>query len=157
SIRAVGAARFSRVRPGPDEIVRVDEGTIHLDVAPLGVGDRFRVVTADAEVEVRGTAFQVTAAASQLVAVRVWHGRVEVPGGGGVAGGLGAGGEGVRSAAAAPATVLGAAVPPPPAPRSRAPRLHARLPAKAAAARASADVSIDASGDASFDAAWALL
>src|SRR5204862_7461014 len=41
-------------------------------------GERFRVRVGAAEVEVRGTAFAVTAADDHLVAVRVEHGRVEV-------------------------------------------------------------------------------
>ena len=55
-----------------------------LEVAPLPRGERFRVLTRDAEVEVRGTRFQVSAASGELLAVSVTHGRVEVrsPGGG---------------------------------------------------------------------------
>jgi ferric-dicitrate binding protein FerR (iron transport regulator) len=62
----------------PDEIVRLTEGTIAVEVEKLGAKERFRVVTGDAEVEVRGTAFDVTAANDVLVGVRVWSGMVEV-------------------------------------------------------------------------------
>jgi TolA-binding protein len=84
AVRAIGAARFSRVQSPPDEIVRLDDGSIDLDVVHLRVGERFRVLTSDAEVEVRGTRFQVTASDRQLATVRVREGRVEVrPFGGG--------------------------------------------------------------------------
>jgi hypothetical protein len=45
SIRAIGDARFFRAQPPPDEIVRLDDGRIELDVIPLAAGERFRVVT----------------------------------------------------------------------------------------------------------------
>ena len=83
SIRAIGDARFARVQPPPDEIVRLDDGRIELDVVPLARGERFRVATDNGEVEVRGTSFEVLAAARQLRAVSVSRGRVEVRSGGG--------------------------------------------------------------------------
>jgi TolA-binding protein len=83
SIRAIGDARFARVQPPPEEIVRLDEGRIELDVVPLAPGERFRVVTGNGEVEVRGTSFEVLAADHRLVAVSVSRGRVEVRSGGG--------------------------------------------------------------------------
>ena len=53
-------------RPAPpDEIVRLDDGRIELDVIPLAAGERFRVVTDHGEVEVRGTSFEVLAANRQ--------------------------------------------------------------------------------------------
>lgn len=71
-------ARFQLVGVQPDEVVRLTDGTVHVEVAPLGAGERFRVVTSDGEVEVRGTAFDVTAANDRLRSVLVSHGRVEV-------------------------------------------------------------------------------
>jgi TolA-binding protein len=62
----------------PDEIVRLTEGTVTFEVTPLEEGERFRVVTADAEVEVSGTVFDVTAAGDSLVAVQVISGEVIV-------------------------------------------------------------------------------
>ena len=86
SVRAMGQATFSRVQAPPDELLRVDEGTIDLEVSPLVGTERFRVLTADAEVEVRGTSFRVVAHDRKLMAVTVFRGRVEVrPFGGGVA------------------------------------------------------------------------
>ncbi len=70
-------ARYELTAP-PDEIVALHDGTIDVQVDPLGPGDRFRVVVGHDEVEVRGTAFEVVAATDQLVAVHVVHGRVEV-------------------------------------------------------------------------------
>jgi hypothetical protein len=62
----------------PDEVVVLADGNITVEVAPLAKGERFRVVTDDAEVEVRGTKFDVLSSHGHLVAVHVWHGRVEV-------------------------------------------------------------------------------
>jgi TolA-binding protein len=62
----------------PDEIVTLHDGTIHLDVDPLRSGERFRVLIGTSEIEVRGTAFDVTADHDRLVGVHVVHGRVEV-------------------------------------------------------------------------------
>lgn len=62
----------------PDEVVVLRDGTIDVHVEPLGPGRRFRVIVGDDEVEVRGTAFEVIAAAGRLRAVQVVHGRVEV-------------------------------------------------------------------------------
>ena len=73
-----GEARYMLVSPQPDEIVRLVEGTLTVQVDRLGRGERFRVITSDGEVEVVGTAFDVTAAADKLVAVRVMHGLVKV-------------------------------------------------------------------------------
>ncbi len=71
-------AQYSRAAQPPDEIVRLRDGTIDLDVDPLAPGERFRVVVGADQVEVRGTSFEVVAAADHLVAVSVVHGRVEV-------------------------------------------------------------------------------
>jgi hypothetical protein len=82
SIRAIGDARFFRAQPPPDEIVRLDDGRIELDVIPLAAGERFRVVTDHGEVEVRGTSFEVLASNGSLRSVSVSRGRVEVRAGG---------------------------------------------------------------------------
>lgn len=73
-------ARFVLVGAAPDEIVRLLDGALTVEVDPLGPRERFRVVTGDGEVEVRGTAFEVRAEQDQLRAVRVLHGRVVVRG-----------------------------------------------------------------------------
>ena len=78
TVRAVGVARFERSSPAPDETVRLLEGRIHVTVAHLGPSERFRVLTADAVVEVRGTEFELEASADRLEAVAVERGRVEV-------------------------------------------------------------------------------
>jgi TolA-binding protein len=83
AVRAIGAARFTRVKLPPDDVLRLDDGTIVLEVAPLPSGERFRVTTEDAEVEVRGTRFQVTASRGKLTQVTVTSGHVEVRAAGG--------------------------------------------------------------------------
>src|SRR5205814_7946154 len=77
-VTARGAARFTWIQEGPDEMVRVDDGQVTIEVRPLGPGERFRAITDDAQVEVRGTSFDLAVRTGHLEAVRVWHGRVEV-------------------------------------------------------------------------------
>jgi hypothetical protein len=148
AIRAIGGARFSRVQSAPDDVVLLDEGSLVFEVAPLPAGERFRVRTADAEVEVRGTRFRVSAARGELVAVYVTEGRVEVrsPGGGHAL--LEAGDEWVRGTGEAPAAA--AATPVAKAPRRPAPE-RAPAPSEARA------VANEPTARASFDRAWALL
>ena len=78
SVMVHGEARYMLVSPQPDEIVRLVDGTLTVQVDPLAPGERFRVITAGGEVEVVGTAFDVTAEADRLVGVRVMHGVVHV-------------------------------------------------------------------------------
>ncbi|HEY0838957.1 MAG TPA: tetratricopeptide repeat protein [Vulgatibacter sp.] len=78
SIRAHADARFGRESGAPDEIVRLYEGAISVDVEKLQAGERFRVIVGDGEVEVRGTSFDVLATGDRLALVRVDHGVVEV-------------------------------------------------------------------------------
>jgi TolA-binding protein len=78
SIAARPGARYTHATALPDETVLLTDGTLFVEVAPLLAGERFRVIVADGAVEVRGTAFEVTAASERLAAVRVLRGRVEV-------------------------------------------------------------------------------
>jgi len=78
TIAAVGAAEYERVHDWPDYVVRLDDGTIAVTVEPLAANERFRVATADAELEVRGTSFDVAAAHTQLASVVVRDGKVEI-------------------------------------------------------------------------------
>ena len=77
-VHARAGARFTATTVAPDEIVHLHDGVIDVDVSPLHAGERLRVIVGDTELEVRGTAFEVTARANQLVSVAVSHGRVEV-------------------------------------------------------------------------------
>jgi TolA-binding protein len=83
TVMAHGDAHYMLMSPQPDEIVRLVNGTLTVQVEPLARGERFRVVTADGEVEVVGTAFDVTAEADRLVGVRVMHGVVRLKDAGG--------------------------------------------------------------------------
>ncbi|HLK92033.1 MAG TPA: FecR family protein [Polyangia bacterium] len=78
AVHEVGAAQFGLIRKAPDEVVRLVEGRLHVEVSHLGPAERFRIVTDDAVVEVRGTAFDVRAANARLQEVAVERGRVEV-------------------------------------------------------------------------------
>ena len=142
SIRAIGNARFFRAQPPPDEIVRLDDGRIELDVIPLAAGERFRVVTAHGEVEVRGTSFEVLASNGSLRSVSVSRGRVEVRSGGGLSV-LDAGDRWEEAPPPAPA-------PGPTAPEAT-PARHLPAPKPRANQRASAAES------ALFDRAWSAL
>lgn len=95
-----GATRFAHQGTGGDEVVRLFDGELRVHVEPLRTGERFRVLIGDAEVEVRGTEFTVTARADRLRSVLVQRGLVEVRPRGGKAALLGAG---ERWPAAAPA------------------------------------------------------
>jgi TolA-binding protein len=77
-VRPDSGADWSRATPAPDEIVRLREGAISIDVAALAAGERFRVVVGDAEIEVRGTSFDVAAHEDRLASVTVSRGTVEV-------------------------------------------------------------------------------
>ena len=61
-----------------DEVVRLRQGRVAVAVEHLERGERFRVVTGDAEVEVRGTSFDVIVEDDRLVEVVVHTGVVEV-------------------------------------------------------------------------------
>ncbi len=78
AITPVGAARFDRISKAPDEVIRLVEGRIHVEVAHLAPAERFRIITGDSVVEVRGTAFDVEASSAGLQEVAVERGRVEV-------------------------------------------------------------------------------
>jgi|JI10StandDraft_1071094.scaffolds.fasta_scaffold358442_1 TolA-binding protein len=66
-----------------DEVLQLNDGHIALDVEPLTADQRFRVVTADAEIELRGTSLSVEVADRELTRVSVISGRAELrlPGG----------------------------------------------------------------------------
>ena len=78
SVHPIGPALFALEHSQPDEIVRLHEGSIVVDVDPLHPGERFRVVVGDAEIEVRGTSFKVVAIGDRLRSVEVLRGLVSV-------------------------------------------------------------------------------
>jgi len=129
-VQAMAGARFALLGDLPDEIVRLEEGTITVTVAPLAPGERFRVITGDGEVAVRGTAFDVTARGDRLTAVRVLHGRVEVTAAKGARASLGAGERWLPPASVPPPRAI-EAVPP----SRRAPPVRARERAAVVSAR----------------------
>jgi hypothetical protein len=77
-VHAAPGTEYASVGGASDEIVRLYGGVVTVEVDPLGPGQRFRVITDDAEVEVRGTVFEVRAEGGRLASVHVFHGRVEV-------------------------------------------------------------------------------
>jgi hypothetical protein len=115
-VHPLPGAVFTSSSHVPDEIVTLHDGTIHLDVDPLHSGERFRVIVGTSEIEVRGTAFEVTADHDRLVDVHVLHGRVEVRPLGRQVVVLGAGGDWTET----PLAVVEPTPPPPPRPRVRA-------------------------------------
>lgn len=77
-IASAPGAVFSVSKTGGDEVVTLSEGRLTIRVPHLAAGRRFVVLTDDAEVEVRGTAFTVEASDGRLRAVEVEAGVVEV-------------------------------------------------------------------------------
>jgi TolA-binding protein/DNA-binding phage protein len=77
-VHAFGEARFHRFSEPPDEMVRLESGRVAFEVAHLTSEQRFRVVTRDGEVEVRGTRFETEARDGVLWAVVVTEGKVDV-------------------------------------------------------------------------------
>jgi hypothetical protein len=128
-------AVFDTLGGQPDEVVRLRDGSIGVEVEPLAEHEHFRVVTGDAEVEVRGTSFAVAVVGDHLRDVSVVHGQVVVRPHGGDPVTLGSG---QRWAAVEPAPAL---APPLPVARGAATRPMARKkqalgPAAASAAGA---------------------
>jgi hypothetical protein len=135
-------ARYVAAAPGPDEIVRLGDGVIELEVEPLHAGERFRVVVGGAEIEVRGTAFIVAASAERLLDVSVSHGRVDIRPESGAPASLGAGQSWhARVAGVAEAPAVSAPSSAPPARLTAAPAPQRPMPgsrARPVAARPSA-------------------
>jgi len=77
-IESLGAARFESVTEWPDYVIRLDDGRVAITVADLEPSERFRVKTADAELEVRSARFVVAADSGRLVSVVVERGWVEL-------------------------------------------------------------------------------
>jgi TolA-binding protein len=77
-VAAMGDAVFTLETAQPDEVVRLVEGTISVNVDKLEPGERFRVLVGDSQVEVRGTSFTVEAEQDRLLDVHVFSGRVVV-------------------------------------------------------------------------------
>lgn len=125
-------ARYVAVSSSPDEVIQLVEGAIDVDVEPLRPGERFRVLVGDAELEVRGTTFTVSAIDQHLADVAVRHGRVDLRPRNGSADTLTAG----QSWHATTATAIVEPSPSPPSPSligSAAPRsASASLPATSA-------------------------
>ncbi|HEY2901767.1 MAG TPA: FecR domain-containing protein, partial [Polyangia bacterium] len=174
SVRVIGQATYDRTQTGGDEIIRLESGTIDLEVKPLAPTERLRVMVGDTTVEVRGTHFDVTATGNRLQVVHVHHGVVEVSIGDKRVTRLGEGDQWLASppAPTAPSLVatgdsnrapekLATAAPPTPAPRpATGPllrRANVRRPVVASAAAAPTATTITAADRAAFQQGWMLL
>lgn len=72
-------ASMMRISDGPDEIVRLAEGTATVKIAALGPHERFRMITGDAELEAAAdSAYDVAVDRDHLRSVRVISGQVIV-------------------------------------------------------------------------------
>jgi len=78
TITAKGQAQYVVESGQPDEVLRLIDGEISIDVAPLKSGEKFHVVVGDAKVLVLGTVFSVMARNNELIDVEVHHGSVEI-------------------------------------------------------------------------------
>ena len=169
-VYASAGAAFVMASAPPDETLRLRAGTVEVQVDPLGPGQRFRVVVGDGEVEVRGTAFTVSATDDRLAGVSVTHGRVEIRPRDGTPALLGPGqawrAESSVPRASAPAAVVASAPPsavPPSAPTAVVPPapLPRRLERRRAHSFAVAETTAAAGGQAGptlqeslYDDAW---
>ncbi len=82
-VQAANGARLTHTRAvladgSADEVVRLTDGRLRVAVDPLRGGERFRVRVGNAELEVRGTEFDVAAEQDQLTSVLVHEGTVVV-------------------------------------------------------------------------------
>jgi TolA-binding protein len=71
-------AELAQVGAPPDEIVHLRHGALAVEVAPLGRGERFRLITADAELETRVAHFVVAADHGTVQLVEVVRGELEL-------------------------------------------------------------------------------
>lgn len=166
TVNAHEGARFIRVGGVPDEIVRLTDGTITVEVDKLQPGERFRVITNDGEVEVRGTAFDVVASGDRLVSVRVLHGRVEVRPAHGASVLLAAGERWNAPPPQAMTPVAAEEAPTPPVPAPALPGIHGvetpgrqgrQLGSTPAIDPGATPVPLPAPADAAFQEGWAAL
>lgn len=128
TLRPHAGADYTAAQAAPDELVYLRDGVLDVEVAPLHPGERFRIVLADAEIEVHGTRFVATAVAGKLVAVDVAHGIVEVRARGASSVLLRVG-ESWRPPAPVPVITATAPPPPPPPPaKPKAKRVVAKAP-----------------------------
>jgi TolA-binding protein len=77
-ITAIGPAQFERTSAWPDFSVRLDDGSVAIQVAHLASSERFRATTSDAEIDVRGGKLIVGADHERITFVSVAEGRAEV-------------------------------------------------------------------------------
>jgi TolA-binding protein len=78
AVKAIGATSFTRLQPPPDELIRLDTGTVEVTVGRATDGRRLRIETDDAIIEASPGRFVAEASAHMLVAVRVFAGYAEV-------------------------------------------------------------------------------
>jgi TolA-binding protein len=78
AVQPLGTASFVHERAAEEEWVRLTEGEVRVQVQPLHKGERFRVISSDGEVEVRGTVFNTKVLHDHLYSVTVVEGHVDV-------------------------------------------------------------------------------
>jgi len=78
TIVAQDTARYSALSGWPDRIIRLDDGSLSVDVRSLAADDRFRLQAPDGAIETREARFVVTVRAAHVDSVAVAGGRVEL-------------------------------------------------------------------------------
>jgi hypothetical protein len=78
SLKLEAAGELQLVEAGPVQRFRLLKGTVRADVAKLHQGERFLVTTPDAEIEVRGTSFRLSATGADTVCDEPSTTRLEV-------------------------------------------------------------------------------
>lgn len=73
-----GSVKFEVASDWPDRIVRLDDGSLDVDLHALAVDERFRVRAPDGELESRDARFTVDVRADRIAAVAVSRGQLEV-------------------------------------------------------------------------------
>jgi len=155
----LGEARFELGAVLPDETVRVRDGVVRVTVTPLGAGERFRILTGDAEVEVRGTELDVEVRADHLQSVTCASGVVEVRPSYAEAVLLEAGErwDAPKLATVTPAESAPVVEPVAVAPAKPTPRRTPNVQASTGSASSPIKVPVDAPGEAEFREGWAAL
>jgi len=78
TLAARDAARYVALHAWPDRIIRLDDGTLSVEVRSLAEDERFRIQFSDGEVETREAQFVVAVRAAHVDSVVVTSGRVEL-------------------------------------------------------------------------------
>ena len=78
TIVSVGAVKFEVASDWPDRIVRLDDGSLDIELSAVAVDERFRVRVPDGELESRAARFTVNVRGDRVASVIVSRGQLEL-------------------------------------------------------------------------------